>query len=253
MARGEEDDDEVGYGRPPKKSQFKKGQSGNPKGRPKKTQPKAPEIDFSREPMRRVLLKEAYRPVTLRDGDEFIEMPAIQAIFRSMGLSALKGEPAARKLIVEIVEKVEREEKESRQALFEETVTYKDKCEAETAYCAAHGKEPPEFFPRPEDIFINVVEGTAEVRGPWTKEDKKEWDRALKHRDDVIKFRDETYGTFKRLRNRNRMKTFKDIIMRCQERFDLLNEKFPDHYQVRLDRRYCEAELDEYIDSRSNR
>lgn len=29
------DDDEVGYGRPPKKSQFKKGQSGNPKGRPK--------------------------------------------------------------------------------------------------------------------------------------------------------------------------------------------------------------------------
>jgi hypothetical protein len=28
----------VGYGRPPKNSQFKKGQSGNPKGRPKGTQ-----------------------------------------------------------------------------------------------------------------------------------------------------------------------------------------------------------------------
>ena len=30
-----EDDDEVGYGKPPKKGMFKKGQSGNPKGRPK--------------------------------------------------------------------------------------------------------------------------------------------------------------------------------------------------------------------------
>ena len=31
-----EDEDKVGYGRPPKKNQFKKGQSGNPSGRPKK-------------------------------------------------------------------------------------------------------------------------------------------------------------------------------------------------------------------------
>jgi hypothetical protein len=34
--QGEDDGDyEVGYGRPPKASQFKSGQSGNPKGRPK--------------------------------------------------------------------------------------------------------------------------------------------------------------------------------------------------------------------------
>lgn len=30
-----DDDYEVGYKRPPKNSRFKKGQSGNPKGRPK--------------------------------------------------------------------------------------------------------------------------------------------------------------------------------------------------------------------------
>lgn len=33
---GQADDQQVGYGRPPKQTQFKKGQSGNPKGRPKK-------------------------------------------------------------------------------------------------------------------------------------------------------------------------------------------------------------------------
>lgn len=31
------DDDAVGYGRPPKRSRFKPGQSGNPKGRPKRS------------------------------------------------------------------------------------------------------------------------------------------------------------------------------------------------------------------------
>ena len=36
MAKKKKDDYEVGYGRPPKKTQFKKGQSGNPKGRPKR-------------------------------------------------------------------------------------------------------------------------------------------------------------------------------------------------------------------------
>ena len=32
-----DDDDDVGYGKPPKRTQFKKGQSGNSKGRPKGT------------------------------------------------------------------------------------------------------------------------------------------------------------------------------------------------------------------------
>ena len=35
MSDDNDDDDNGGYGRPPRKSQFKKGQSGNPKGRPK--------------------------------------------------------------------------------------------------------------------------------------------------------------------------------------------------------------------------
>lgn len=34
MSEDKDDDEYVGYGKPPKHSQFKKGASGNPKGRP---------------------------------------------------------------------------------------------------------------------------------------------------------------------------------------------------------------------------
>lgn len=37
MNDNDDDDDKVGYGKPPQQNRFKKGQSGNPKGRPKGT------------------------------------------------------------------------------------------------------------------------------------------------------------------------------------------------------------------------
>jgi len=47
------DDEKVGFGRPPKKHQFKKGQTGNVRGRPRKVAPPVPVVD-PREILRRI-------------------------------------------------------------------------------------------------------------------------------------------------------------------------------------------------------
>lgn len=83
---------DVGYRRPPTEHRFRKGQSGNPGGRPRgaKNRPKV-DNGFGMRAAEEYLRHEAYRPVRIREGDELIELPAIQAVFRAMGVAAMKG------------------------------------------------------------------------------------------------------------------------------------------------------------------
>lgn len=80
---------EVGYGKPPKPTQFKKGQSGNPRGRPKGSKSKLPRLNEER--MKTIILEEAYRNITVRDGMRNVTVPIAQAVLRSLAVNAVKG------------------------------------------------------------------------------------------------------------------------------------------------------------------
>jgi hypothetical protein len=90
---------EVGYGNPPVHSRFRKGQSGNPGGRPGMTAGRATAL----------ALKEAYRSVNVREGDKVITLPAIQAVLRSQVALAAKGNGPAQRALIEVIQEIERE------------------------------------------------------------------------------------------------------------------------------------------------
>jgi hypothetical protein len=77
-------EDGVGYGRPPVHSRFKKGQSGNPKGRP-------PGSGSFATILRKVLGEK----VSVREGDKVWLISKMEGIVRSLSLKALKGDQRA--------------------------------------------------------------------------------------------------------------------------------------------------------------
>ena len=86
------DDSPIGYKQPPVQYRFQKGQSGNPRGRPKKVR------DFL-EDAADILSA----PVTGHTNGKEITLPAMQAMFRSLCRKALKGDNAALRRVVDLM------------------------------------------------------------------------------------------------------------------------------------------------------
>ena len=89
-------DNDIGYGKPPKNTRFKKGQSGNPKGRPKGSKNKV-----SENTLMNLLEKELARKITVQDEDGSKEISMEEAIIRSTVVNAAKGDFRTQKLVLE--------------------------------------------------------------------------------------------------------------------------------------------------------
>jgi Family of unknown function (DUF5681) len=89
---------EVGYRKPPRHTQFQKGQSGNPGGRPRRPARRLDEL----------ALYEAYRTTVVMEDGHAMPMPAIQAVLRSQLQSAASGNVRAQRDILAMIRDIER-------------------------------------------------------------------------------------------------------------------------------------------------
>ena len=90
--QGEAGDYDVGYGKPPKHTRFKPGQSGNPNGRPKGT--KNLKTDLSEELGEKILV---------REGDRARHVSKQRAMVKALMARSLKGDTRAASLLISMM------------------------------------------------------------------------------------------------------------------------------------------------------
>lgn len=88
----EQEEEKVGYGRPPVASRFKPGQSGNPKGRPKGT------LNLKTD-----LRNELSEKIQIREGQRSLKVSKQRAMLKALVSEALKGDARAANVVLTLV------------------------------------------------------------------------------------------------------------------------------------------------------
>jgi len=163
------EDAEVGYGKPPRNTRFKKGQSRNPRGRPRKETPAATPDPML--PLDEVIKQEAARLVTVRDGDERASISTIDGVIRALAHTAMKGGVFAQRTLIELLREIEQRDLERKKQSFERWQNYVAETRSYIRDARARGQPEPEPVPHPDDIEFE--DGNLEVRftGPLDEEE----------------------------------------------------------------------------------
>ncbi len=85
-------DDDVGFGKPPKHTQFKPGQSGNPKGRPR-----------GAKNLKTDLEEELRELIVVREGGNVKTVSKQRAMLKSLTAKAVQGDPRAADIVINMM------------------------------------------------------------------------------------------------------------------------------------------------------
>ena len=149
-------------------TRFRKGQSGNPAGRPKK--PRETAYDEALLPSYNTLLDELDRLVAVREGDSLSRISTRQAVSRAQATTAMKGNAHAQRDILNRADRAERHRAQEIARSNANWDAYKERCAADIAAAERNGTPPPRHLPHPDDILIRPGRDVL-IIGPLTEAD----------------------------------------------------------------------------------
>ena len=112
--------------------------------------------------MKDINLDEAYRSITVRDGDRNVTVPMAQAIIRSLAVNAAKGQHRAQRLFAELLAAAERSRADLHERFLSSAIEYKVAWERELARRETQGiTDLPAPLPHSDHVIVNIRSGAS--------------------------------------------------------------------------------------------
>src|SRR6516225_1599556 len=116
-------------------------------------------------------LDEAGRPVPVREGDKVSEIPAMQALLRTMFRAAAQGDTKAGRQLLEVIARAESARTEKALEFLQFSHQYIEKHARIFEKHEREGLSPPDIYPHPDDFIINEATGEVTIDGPKSKDE----------------------------------------------------------------------------------
>ncbi|MDX8444458.1 DUF5681 domain-containing protein [Mesorhizobium captivum] len=172
----------VGYKRPPKASRFKKGQSGNPKGRPRGV---APDLSLSDEPVLKAAFEATKKTVTIREGGKVSTVPVPAALFQSAINDGFKGNARTLGLVFDLMRSASQAHAREVKKIQATWTEFKEFYTQVLRDAERNGLLLPTILPHPDDVIIDDEVGVRFI-GPVNEDWQRRLEETIALRDVLI-------------------------------------------------------------------
>lgn len=176
-------DYEVGYGKPPKHTQYKPKQSGNPGGRPVKRH--IPSLWKQLDPLNSAIIEQAARRLDIRTTEGKKTISQLEAALEKLFKMGMQGNRLSLVTFIELIQNAQDKEKEQIQEVFRAALLHHQVYAEQFETAEREGRPVPKVLPHPKDVIIDLwnTDHPVQIVGPMTWTEQEELEKNLEKRD----------------------------------------------------------------------